>query len=270
MKQPKSTASRRKQSLSVEEELEELLSDPTLKPSLNFLGIREPIGNTRGNQISTGTETVSDTDLIPDTVSVPDHVPAPSGSGHTATNNKDKKRTPSSRTATGSVPDTHSIPDTHSATAHLTQGRYRRPGPKKAASVEEGHSLAEHSLYEALWKRAKPYRPDARIITIGFGAMSGIVRLSLNNCRQNIRSLIRKLALEELHAEQCDQKIGKTYLVYSPQAILLRRRDAKLEWVVRTRGVVFIDPETGNLLTPKCARLVSDTDPIPVLNRYRK
>jgi hypothetical protein len=86
---------------------------------------------------------------------------------------------------------------------------------------------------------------------MGFGSMSHIARLSLNNCRQNVRSLIRKLALEELCAEKCDEKIGKTYLIYNPQTILRRRKAAGLEWVIRTKGVVFIDVASGAILTDR-------------------
>src|SRR3954447_9145940 len=50
-KQP--TATRKPPAMSVEEELAELLADPTLRPSITFLGLR------------------SDTDSVPDTVSIP-------------------------------------------------------------------------------------------------------------------------------------------------------------------------------------------------------
>jgi hypothetical protein len=59
------------------------------------------------------------------------------------------------------------------------------------------------------------------------------------------------LALEELCAEKCDEKIGKTYLIYNPQAILRRRKAAGLEWVIRTKGVVFIDVNSGAILTDR-------------------
>ncbi len=74
--------------------------------------------------------------------------------------------------------------------------------------------------------------------------MSHLVRLSLNNCRLNVRSLIRKLAMEEHREELCPQGVGKTYLIYAPEEILRRRIAAGLEWVVRTRGVMFVDPNT--------------------------
>src|ERR1700712_1434749 len=57
-KQP--TATRKPPALSVEEERAELLADPTLRPSITFLGLRAD------------TETVSDTNSVPDTKSVSD------------------------------------------------------------------------------------------------------------------------------------------------------------------------------------------------------
>ena len=81
--------------------------------------------------------------------------------------------------------------------------------------------------------------------------MSHLARLSLNNCRQNIRSLIHKLAIEEIRAEQSSEKIGKTYLLYSQAAIMRRRKAAGLEWVIRTKGVVFVDAHTGAILTDR-------------------
>ena len=108
-------------------------------------------------------------------------------------------------------------------------------------------------MYEALWSQAAVYDRDSRVITIGFGAMSHLVRLSLNNCRLNIRSLIRKLAIEELRSEQCEQKVGKTYRIYNPAAILKRRKLAGLEWVIRTKGVMFVDRNSGQILAGSSA-----------------
>jgi len=110
--------------------------------------------------------------------------------------------------------------------------------------VEDGHSHIEQHVYETLWNTAETHEGESRVITIGFGTMSNLVRLSLNNCRLNVRSLIRKLAIEELREELCPQGVGKTYLIYSPAAVLRKRRDAGLEWVIRTRGVAFVDPTT--------------------------
>jgi len=110
--------------------------------------------------------------------------------------------------------------------------------------VEDGHSHIEQHVYTTLWNAAEPHSDQARILTMGFGTMSHLLRLSLNNCRLNVRSLVRKLAMEEHREELCPQGVGKTYLIYSPDALLRRRQEAGLEWVIRTRGVVFVDPST--------------------------
>jgi hypothetical protein len=89
------------------------------------------------------------------------------------------------------------------------------------------------------------------MLTLGFGAMSRLARLSPNNCRLNIRSLARKLAVDEVTPAVCAQQVGKTYVIYSPAAILRRRKEAGLEWVVRSKGVAFVDPQSRALLTER-------------------
>jgi hypothetical protein len=56
----------------------------------------------------------------------------------------------------------------------------------------------------------------------------------------NVRSLIDKLAVEEIRAENCSSMEGKTYKVYSYSAILDRRRAAGMLYVIRTKGVRFV------------------------------
>jgi hypothetical protein len=85
-------------------------------------------------------------------------------------------------------------------------------------------------------------------VTIGLGRLSRAARLSENNCRLNIRTLVKKLAIEEIGAENSREGIGKTYRIYSYSAILERRRAAGLEWVIRTKGVAFVDPRSGEVL----------------------
>ena len=118
---------------------------------------------------------------------------------------------------------------------------------RRATRVQDGHSLGEQALYDSLWQAAHPYSPDARAITIGYRHMSELARLTVNNCKANIRALIQKLAVRELspfsHAH------GTTYLVYNFTAILQRRRNAGFTHCIRSRGVVFVDPNTGSPLT---------------------
>jgi hypothetical protein len=122
--------------------------------------------------------------------------------------------------------------------------RYRRrPRIREAASVEDGHSLAEEAVYEAMFREGKPYRGDARILTIGLRTLAELSRMAYSNCKANVRSLVAKLALDELPGFSYTD--GRTYIIHNRDEILRRRRAAGLTHVLRTRGVAFVDPKTG-------------------------
>jgi hypothetical protein len=116
---------------------------------------------------------------------------------------------------------------------------------RKCAAAQDGHSLGEEVLYQALWKTATPESGETRTIVIGWRGMSQICRMTPKNCKINTQRLIRKLALEVLSPYNTPESIGTTYRVYASDAILRRRRSVGLEWVVRSRGVEFVDPATG-------------------------
>jgi hypothetical protein len=124
----------------------------------------------------------------------------------------------------------------------LTGGN-RRIYPARTA--EDGHSLGEQALYSALWNAAEPQPDGSRIICIGWRGMSQIARLDPKNAKLNTRSLIEKLTLECIGREDSETRTGRTYRVFSPGAIVTRRREAGLEWVVRNRGVRFVPRPPG-------------------------
>ena len=140
--------------------------------------------------------------------------------------------------------------------------------------AQDGHSHAEQAVYAALWDGGSPDSDGNRTITIGFGRLSRIARLSENNCRLNARSLVRKLAIEEIGEENSRASIGKTYRVFSYSAILQRRKAAGLEWVLRTKGVAFVRPDGTPLNdTTEASVSVPHTVSIPgteTSSRYRK
>jgi hypothetical protein len=92
--------------------------------------------------------------------------------------------------------------------------------------------------------------------------MSQLCRMTPKNCKINTQRLIRKLALEVLSPYNTPESIGTTYRVYSDQAILERRREAGLEWVVRSRGVEFVNPATGISILPICAHTYQTSHPL--------
>jgi hypothetical protein len=113
------------------------------------------------------------------------------------------------------------------------------PRIRRCTVAQDGHTLGEEALYQALWNNARPEGRESRVITVGWRGMSA-----------HAQKLIRKLAIEVIGGYNVPEQIGTTYRVHSYRAILERRRKAGLEWVVRSRGVEFVDPVTGIEITP--------------------
>lgn len=88
--------------------------------------------------------------------------------------------------------------------------------------------------------------------------MSQLCRMTPKNCKINTQRLIRKLALEVLSPYNTPESIGTTYRVFSEEAIVRRRRGAGLEWVIRSRGVEFVDPKTGSSIAAHLCAYVSE------------
>ncbi len=128
----------------------------------------------------------------------------------------------------------------------------RRPRIRRCLAAQDGHSLGEEVLYQALWKASQPEADDTRTITIGWRGMSQLCRMTPKNCKINTQRLLRKLALEILSPYNTPESIGTTYRVFSSDTILRRRQEAGFEWVIRSRGVEFVNPATGAAL-PMCA-----------------
>jgi hypothetical protein len=172
------------------------------------------------------------------------------GSGSTpgAVSSAPSKIAKENRYASPTTPEVVSIP--------AVQGRLRI---RRCLATHDGHSLGEEVLYQAIWKAAHPEGADSRTIAIGWRGMSQLCRMTPKNCKINTQRLIRKLALEVLSPYNTPESIGTTYRVYSDLAIFQRRRAASLEWVVRSRGVEFVDPATGTSILPICAHTYTDS-----------
>ena len=79
-------------------------------------------------------------------------------------------------------------------------------------TVQDGHSLAEQAVYDAMYREGKPYKGDARILTIGLRTLAELSRMAYSNCKANVRSLVAKLALEELPGFSYTD--GRTYIIH--------------------------------------------------------
>jgi hypothetical protein len=138
-----------------------------------------------------------------------------------------------------------------SAAPPSTEPRKRHFPIREMKLAQDAHTRAEQQVYEYLWQSAKVLDEMSRTITIGFGSMARMVRLSESNARINVRSLIAKLAIEEFGDYNCERSLGRTYRIFNYSEILKRRREAGLLWYMRrTLAVVFVNPSTGQPVDP--------------------
>ena len=95
-------------------------------------------------------------------------------------------------------------------------------------------------MYQALWNAASVETPDTRLIRIGYGGLQSLCGLDKTNCKDNIQSLIRKLAVDVVSPFSVQRNQGNVYRIFSSNAILKRRKAAGMEWVIRNKGVRFV------------------------------
>ena len=111
---------------------------------------------------------------------------------------------------------------------------------KPAALVQHGHTPGEHAIYMSLWNLGgTPERRDEfRDVSIGYDKLAALVGGSKRNVQRLTESLLRKLAIQIIRAEDSGIRQGKTYRVYSMTEILRRRREVGYTWVLRNRSAV--------------------------------
>ncbi|MDQ2840630.1 MAG: hypothetical protein M3Y72_06245 [Acidobacteriota bacterium] len=132
-------------------------------------------------------------------------------------------------------------------TGPLVSRLQRKLQIRPAKLVQHGHTYGEQRVYEALWDHGHIVSESLRVITVGFLKMSGIAGLAESNCKAAVAGLIDKLAIERL--PDTNLSLGRTYRVYAWKAVLKRREALGLTHVIKSRGVVFVNPETGQRLT---------------------
>jgi hypothetical protein len=121
---------------------------------------------------------------------------------------------------------------------------FSKPKIRRAAQVQDGHSLGEQLVLTTLWNNASAVEGQSyRRIIIGYRTLSGMCGLTVNNCKANLKSLQAKLAIEP--EAGYSSTTGTTYRVLSFADILRRRETAGLTHVIRSKGSKFVNQETG-------------------------
>ena len=150
----------------------------------------------------------------------------------------------------GAPDSTSAAPPEPAGPATVPAPDYRLPRRIRihpARTVEEGHSLGEQAVYETMYSLAKPApQSETRILMIGLRTLAELSRMAYSNCKANVRTLVAKLAIDE--SPEFSYTDGRTYTIYPPSEILRRRQAAGMTHVVRNRGVMFVDPASGQPL----------------------
>jgi len=252
---------------------DEIVSQPGMGGYLSFLNGPVPLPHLQGSAAGVAPAPVVESDPVSTSVSIP-VVDIPSVVESTAEPELPTVTAPAPVAAPQVIPvvdvspevePTPGLDQTPEETVEAIPGVISFPGVlpgqrvriRKCAATHDGHSLGEEVLYQSLWKAAAPESDATRTITVGWRGMSQLCRMTPKNCKINTQRLIRKLALEVLSPYNTPESIGTTYRVYSDAAILERRRAAGLEWVVRSRGVEFVDPASGQAVTAQLCSYAS-------------
>jgi hypothetical protein len=224
MSQSSRRASRKKPEFDPNEELDEFLSSPHTKVSLGFLGYPNE----------------EDLPLPPDdkTAAVVSTSPDIGSAGAEA-----------DLASSGVVAVTSPVISTPPAVMTLGDGPIR-PGENqkkiwRCLRAQDGHSHVEQLVYQVLWNQGTPQPDGSRLIRIGLSQLAGLACVSNRRISLVVRRLLLKRSIEIIGREVSTKSLARTYRVLPEEEILLRRREAGLEWVVRRRGVEFVNPQTG-------------------------
>ena len=118
----------------------------------------------------------------------------------------------------------------------------------RVTAAQESMSLGEERVYLALWQASATQGvvtegADAKLFTLGYDRIARVVRLNEKSVRLLLPKLISKQVLEILAAEHSASRTGRTYRIFSPDAILRRQQAANLRHIVKNgRAVEFVWP----------------------------
>jgi hypothetical protein len=118
--------------------------------------------------------------------------------------------------------------------------------------AQDGHSRSEQILYDVLWRSGEPVPPgDFRLTRLSMKdlARAPALQMTEKNLRIALQRLVEKLSIEEAQTFDPRRKTTRVWKVYSYKSILERRAAAGMEWIIRDRGVRFINPKTTPVRT---------------------
>ena len=129
--------------------------------------------------------------------------------------------------------------------------RVNRLRVHRCQRIQDAHTPGEQLLLSTLYelaqdpRYAQPVGDGSWVVSVSMAELAERIGMHETNIRMNIRSLTAKLAIDLAALEDRHKQSARQYRLYSPEQILERRTKAGFEWVVKNRGVHFVDPKTG-------------------------
>lgn len=231
--------------VSVADELDDLLAAPALKPSLRFLGLEEkeaapPAPAVTAPPVAPPSPAIAPLAAVTPAPAITAAQKAGAPLGHGAPG---AAVTPPLDVAPGAA-----APDVIAGHAETSPPAVKRKRIHRCTGVHDGHSHIEHAVYQILWDNSSVEPDGSRVCRLGLPKIAQQAYVHERNIGIIIRRLVQKQSIEILRKEVSDLRTARTYRVLDGPEILERRRRAGLEWVLRGRGVEFVDPQSGRPL----------------------
>jgi hypothetical protein len=220
---------------------DELVNSSSMDGLISFLDVKPGAPSSGAPQLrSVPVNEDSRPDVIPFPALVPQDIPTGG-------------KPPLSRDASIGAPNVGAPEFTEEPARSATAGFFTLSSPdiihsrpleiREARYAQDGHTSGEQRLYEVLYKLGRPVAKHANAVTIGERSLASQARMSYSSVQENARSLARKLAIEIRAASS--KNSPKTYVVFSYDEILKRRRSAGLtHYFRRTSAVELVDPRS--------------------------
>ena len=132
-----------------------------------------------------------------------------------------------------------------------TGARYAGKRVQRVAIAQHSLSLGEERVYQTLWGGHEndgviSENAESKLFSLGYDRIARLVRLNEKSVRVLLPKLIAKKVLDVVAAEHSANRIGRTYRIFSADAILDRQRAANLTNIVKNgRAVEFVWPVGG-------------------------
>lgn len=116
-------------------------------------------------------------------------------------------------------------------------------------AAQTGHTLTEQMVYTAMWRLlgSQNQEAESREGLLPMRIVAAKSSLSLRNLRRVLHSLVEKLAVDVTEFEDKTKSIPRRYRVWSPKAVVDRRRRAGYTHVYRNRNLITLARPSDNL-----------------------